>query len=150
MMNKSQKYGLKTKADQLSQILTMDETQFPMEQKIASILGICSDLYTYQLEDKPDITGAVKQYLDADKKKIDEILQISQKLQSIYKERMDLATKFSDGLQQVIKQLEQDNDFFTKTNEAPIGPPVETPQEPSKPVEGVSKQVDKTISDKKP
>ena len=136
-MNKSQKYGLKTKADQLSQILTMDETQFPVEQKLASVLGICSDLYIYQLESNPDITGATKQYMDADKKKIDEIIQLSQKLQSIYKERMDMATKFSDGLQQVIKRLDVDNDYFTKVK--PDSLPEMTP------VEGVSEQVDQTL-----
>ena len=145
MMNKSQKYGLKTKADQLSQILAMPDTEeFSLVQKLAGILGICSDLYTYQLENKPDITGAVKQYMDADEKKRDEILQISQKLQNIYKERMDLATKFSDGLQQVIKQTDQDNDFFTKTEKPET--PIEPPQTSDIPVEeDIGKQVDTTF-----
>ena len=140
-MNKSQKYGLKTKAEQLQQILAMPDTEeFPLVQKLASILGICSDLYTYQLESKPDITGATKQYMDADEKKRDEILQLSQQLQNIYKERIDMATKFNEGLQKVIKELEQDNDFFTK---------VETDTLPElKTVENISEQVDNTL--KKP
>lgn len=143
MMNKSQTYGLKNKADQLKQILVMDETQFPIEQKLGSVLSICNDLYTFQLESKPDITGATKQYLDADKIKTDEIIQLSLRLQTIYKERLELATNFSEGLQQVIKQTSQDNSFFTKEPETPTEPI------PIKPIEDVNKQVDKTLTEKK-
>jgi len=146
-MNKSQKYGLKNKAEQLTQILNMDETQFPIEQKLASVLGICNDLYAYQLEEKPDITGATKQYLDADKTKIEEIIQLSQRLQTIYKERIDMATKFNEGLQKVIKELEQDNDFFTKTEPETVPPGKPLPKEF---IPDVSEQVDKKINDKKP
>ncbi len=144
-MNKSQTYGLKNKAEQLNAILTMPETEeFPLVQKLASVLNICNDLYALQLETKPDITGATKQYLDADKNKIDEIIQLTQKLQTIYKERIDLATKFNEGLQTVIKQIGQgSNDFFTK--EEP-----EKPQELIPIKDNVSEQVDKTINNKKP
>ena len=145
MMNKSQTYGLKNKADQLNQILTMPETEeFPLLQKLASVLNICNDLYTFQLESKPDITGATKQYLDADKTKTDEIIQLSIRLQTIYKERIDLAIKFNEGLQTVIKETDTDNSFFTKVEpETPIEPT------PVKPVENISKQVDKTLTGKK-
>ena len=148
-MNKSQTYGLKNKADQLNQILAMPETEeFPLGQKLASVLNICNDLYAFQLESKPDITGATKQYLDTDKIKIDEIIQLTLRLQAIYKERLDLATNFSGGLQQAIEQTEKETSFFKKVEpETPIEPtPEPTPEPvPFKPVEDVSEQVDKTL-----